>query len=40
LGKLEARGCDPFPGRVFVPKGKKIRILLGELLRTRIFGKG
>lgn len=36
LHKIEARGYNPFLGRVYVPLGKKLRILLGEVLRSRV----
>lgn len=36
LGKIEARNYNPFLGRVFVPFRKKLVILLGEVLRTRL----
>ncbi|UCF65230.1 MAG: phytoene/squalene synthase family protein [bacterium] len=37
LLKIEARNYNPFLGRVFVSQGKKLLILLGELLRTRFL---
>lgn len=37
LRKIEERGYNPFLGRVFVPQQKKMRILLGEVLRTKFF---
>ncbi len=36
LRKIEARGYNPFLGRVYVPLGKKLRILIGEVLRSRV----
>jgi phytoene synthase len=36
LRKIEARDYNPFLGRVYVPLGKKLRILLGEVLRSRV----
>lgn len=36
LRKIEARGYNPFLGRVYVPLGKKMRILMGEVLRSRV----
>jgi phytoene synthase len=39
LRKIEERDYNPFLGRVFVPQRKKIRILAGEILRTKLFGK-
>lgn len=37
LRKIEERSYNPFLGRVFVPQQKKMRILLGEVLRTKFF---
>jgi phytoene synthase len=37
LHKLEQRAYNPFLGRVFVPKATKTRILVGEVIRTRMF---
>ena len=36
LRKIEARNYNPFLGRVYVPLGKKFRILMKEVIRTRI----
>jgi phytoene/squalene synthetase len=36
LRKIEARDYNPFLGRVYVPLGKKLRILMGEVLRSRV----
>jgi 15-cis-phytoene synthase len=36
LPKIEANDFNPFCGRVYVPTGKKLRILLQELARTRL----
>lgn len=36
LKKIESRDYNPFLGRVYVPLGKKFRILMREVLRTRI----
>lgn len=36
LRKIEARGYNPFLGRVYVPFGKKLLILMGEVLRSRV----
>ena len=36
LSKIEARGYNPFLGRVYVPLGKKFSILMGEVMRTRV----
>ncbi len=38
LRKIEERDYNPFLGRVFVPQGKKMGILLGEVVRTKLFG--
>jgi phytoene synthase len=35
LRKIEMRDYNPFLGRVFVPKYKKIGIVAGEVIRTR-----
>ncbi len=37
LLKIEARNYDPFQGRVFVPQSRKVRILMHEVVRTRMF---
>ena len=37
LGKVEAQNYNPFSGRVFVPKSKKLAILFKELFRTKIL---
>jgi len=37
LRKIELQHYDPFRGRVFVPQSKKVQILIGEAVRTRIF---
>jgi phytoene synthase len=37
LLKIEARNFNPFLGRVFVSQGKKLFILMGEILRTRLI---
>jgi len=37
LKKIEARDFNPFLGRVFVPKHRKLGILLREILRTKLF---
>lgn len=37
LRKIEERDCNPFLGRVFVPQQKKIGILVGEVVRTKLF---
>ncbi len=37
LKRLEARKYNPFLGRVFVPKHRKLGILLQEVLRTKII---
>ncbi len=36
LRKIEERDYNPFLGRVYVPLGKKLRILMKEVLRTRV----
>ncbi len=36
LRKIEARDYNPFLGRVYVPLGKKFKILMSEVFRTRI----
>ena len=36
LKKIELRNYNPFLGRVFVPSGKKMRIVLREVVRTKI----
>jgi len=36
LRKIEKRDYNPFLGRVYVPFGKKFRILMGEVLRSRV----
>jgi 15-cis-phytoene synthase len=38
LRKIEERDFNPFLGRVFVPQQKKIGILLGEVVRTKLLG--
>jgi phytoene synthase len=40
LRKIEMRDYNPFLGRVFVPNGKKISIVAGEVLRTRALSFG
>ena len=35
LRKIEARGHNPFEGRVFVPQIKKIGILIQQIIKTR-----
>lgn len=37
LRKIEERDYNPFQGRVFVPQAQKARILLGEVVRTRLL---
>lgn len=37
LQKIELRNYNPFLGRVFVPQRKKIMILSGEILRSRVL---
>ena len=37
LKKIELRNYNPFEGRVFVPQPKKLQILVGEALRTRLL---
>lgn len=37
LHRIEARGCNPFLGRVFVPGHTKLGILAGEVLRGRVL---
>ena len=37
LAKVEAQDYNPFIGRVFVPKSKKLAILFKELFRTKII---
>jgi phytoene synthase len=37
LRKIEERDFNPFLGRVFVPQQKKIGILVGEVVRTKLF---
>jgi phytoene synthase len=37
LRKIEERDYNPFLGRVFVPQSQKTRILLGEVVRTRLL---
>ncbi len=37
LTKIEERNFNPFLGRVFVSKGKKLSILAQEIIRTRFF---
>ena len=37
LTKMELQNYNPFLGRVFVPQKEKIRILAGEVLKTRIL---
>lgn len=37
LQKIEQRDYNPFLGRVYVPLGKKFRILMREVLRTRFL---
>jgi phytoene synthase len=37
LKKIEAQNYNPFLGRVFVPQQKKMRILVGEVVRTKLF---
>jgi len=36
LRKIEARGLNPFEGRVFVPQIKKIGILIQQIIKTRL----
>lgn len=36
LHKIEARDYNPFLGRVYVPLGKKLGILMGEVLKSRV----
>ncbi|MCB0278613.1 MAG: phytoene/squalene synthase family protein [Calditrichaeota bacterium] len=37
LRQIEANGFNPFLGRVFVPRSKKLFILMTEIVRNRIF---
>jgi len=37
LKKIEARDYNPFLGRVFVPKHRKLSIVLREILRDKLF---
>jgi phytoene synthase len=37
LKKIELQNYNPFHGRVFVPSSKKVQILIGEALRTRLL---
>lgn len=37
LRKIEIQGYNPFLGRVFVPNQKKMQILVGEVVRTKLF---
>ena len=37
LRKIELQNYNPFQGRVFVPQSKKVQILIGEAVRTRLF---
>jgi len=37
LRKIELQNYNPFQGRVFVPQNKKLQILIGEAIRTRLF---
>jgi phytoene synthase len=37
LKKIELRDYNPFNGRVFVPQSKKMQILIGEAVRTRLL---
>jgi phytoene synthase len=37
LQKIELQNYNPFQGRVFVPQSKKLQILIGEAVRTRLF---
>ena len=39
LRKIEARGLNPFEGRVFVSQLKKVGILIKEIIRTRFVPK-
>jgi len=40
LRKIELQNYNPFLGRVFVPNGKKMSIVAGEVLRTRALSFG
>jgi phytoene synthase len=37
LKKIEIQNYNPFQGRVFVPQSKKVQILIGEAVRTRLL---
>ena len=37
LKKIELQNYNPFQGRVFVPQSKKVQILIGEAVRTRLL---
>jgi phytoene synthase len=37
LKKIELRNYNPFQGRVFVPQSRKLQILVGEAVRTRLL---
>jgi phytoene synthase len=37
LRKIELHNYNPFKGRVFVPQRKKLQILIGEAVRTRVL---
>jgi phytoene synthase len=37
LRKIELQNYNPFQGRVFVPQSKKLQILIGEALKTRVL---
>jgi phytoene synthase len=37
LKKIELHNYNPFLDRVYVPQGKKARIVLGEILRTKVL---
>ncbi|MCS6807378.1 MAG: phytoene/squalene synthase family protein [Bacteroidota bacterium] len=38
LRKIEERGYNPFLGRVFVPPATKMKLLLQEVIRTKLWG--
>jgi phytoene synthase len=37
LKKIELQNYNPFRGRVFVPQSKKVQILIGEAVKTRLW---
>lgn len=37
LRKIESQNYDPFLGRVYVPQSQKVRILLQEMVRTKLI---